>query len=268
MRIGPGDLLQISVYGTSDYDRQVRVNESGQITLPLLGTVTVGGLTIEQSEQVLEEKLSALGYFNSPQVTVFTKEYGTASVSVLGEVQKPGIYAMLGGRKLFDVIPAAGGTTPKAGDTVTITHRDRPTAPETVKLSYDAGRSPQSNVTVQPGDTVVVNKAGIVYVVGDVKLPSGIIMEKPGMTVLQAISLAQGTNRTAALNDVRVIRRNGDQRQEIPVPLKRILQAKVADVNVQPDDIIFVPTSRGRAAATRTLEAILQTASGLAIYRP
>jgi len=264
--IGSGDLLEVSVYDVPEFDKQVRVNNEGEISLPLLGSVRVAGLTIRQTEQLLEQRLSAGGYFTDPRVMVFAKEYATQGITVLGEVHKPGIYPMLGVHTLFDVISAAGGTTPTAGNLVSITHRRSPDQPENVK--YDSSNNSYNNVQLFPGDTVVMSRAGIVYVVGDVRLPSGIVLDRPELTVLQAIAMAQGANPTAALNKATLIRKSTSGRQEIPLPLKKILAGTAPDSVVQSGDIIFVPRSAGKVAARKSIEAILQTASGIAVYRP
>jgi len=263
--IGSGDLLEVSIYHAPEFDRQVRVDGEGKISLPLLGSVKVAGLTIRQTEQLLEQRLSAGEYFTEPSVSVFAREYASQGISVLGEVHKPGIYPMLGVHTLFDVISAAGGTTQTAGNLVSITHRWHPNQPETVK--YDPSNKSYDNVQLWPGDTVVVSQAGIVYVVGDVRLPSGIVMVRAELTVLQAIAMAQGTNSTAALNRAKLIRKTGGERQELPLPLKQILAGKAEDFVLQANDIIFVPSSAGKAAARRTVDAILQTATGVTIYR-
>lgn len=266
LRIGPGDLLEISVFGAAEFNRQVRVSSAGDVSLPLIGSVHLAGLTTDLAEKLVEHKLLGGGYFNDPHVSIFEKEYQTQGVSVLGEVQKPGIYPMLGSRKLFDVISAAGGTTPKAGNQITITHRDPSQSLQSVILAGNANDSTSNNPDVLPGDTVVVQKAGIVYVVGDVHMPGGFIMDKPGLTVLQALAMAQGANPTAKLDGARLIRRTGDQRQDLPIALKKILASKAADVELQADDILFVPNSSAKSAMHRTLEAIVQTATGVAIY--
>ena len=267
MLIGAGDLLQVTVYGT-DFDRQVRVTDTGEISLPFLGTVKVGGLSIEQAEQSVGRELLRKGYFTDPQVAIFDREYATQAISVLGEVQKPGIYPLPGARTLFDAISAAGGTTDKAGNQVTITHRGHTDNPEMVPLSYVGDSSVHSNVKVLPGDTVAVAKAGIVYVVGDVRKPSGIVMQNSQLTALQAVAMAEGTNPTAALNRSKLIRKTPEGLKEVPLPLKKILAAKSPDVNLQANDILFVPNSAAKSAARRSLEAIVQTATGVAIYRP
>ena len=267
MLIGGGDLLQVTVYGT-DFDRQVRVSDGGEISLPLLGTIKVAGLTIQQAEQLVSRKLEDKGFFNNPQVSILDREYATQGISVLGEVQKPGIYPLVGARTLFDAISAAGGTTDKAGNSVTITHRNHPDTPESVPLSYVGESSVLSNVHLLPGDTVVVSKAGMVYVVGDVHKPSGIVMQNSRITALQAVAMAEGTNPTAALDRAKLIRKTPKGLQEIPLPLKKILSAKAPDCPLQADDILFVPSSAAKSASRRGLEAIIEAATGAAVYRP
>lgn len=266
LRIGGGDLLHVSVFGASDYTHDLRVADDGTISLPLIGEVRVAGLTPREVASDLQVRLSQGGYFNHPEVEVFVKEYATQGVSVLGEVQKPGIYPLLGSRTLFDVLSAAQGTTQTAGDKVYITHRDRPQQPEIVKISYDVKGAAQSNVPVLPGDTIIVPKAGMVYVVGNVQKPTGIVMVDSGLTVLKAIALAQGIAPNAALDRARLVRKTSDGQTAIPLKLKQMLAAKEPDMPLQPDDVIFVPNSLAASGFKRGLELALQTASGVLIY--
>ncbi len=266
--IGAGDLLEVSLYGMPDFKTDVRVNSGGEISLPMLGTVAVGGLSIEQAQALIERKLSQKGLFNDPHVTVFEKEYATQGISVLGEVQKPGIYSLLGSRKLYDALSAAGGTTPKAGRYVLITHRNAPEHPVRVPLLTGTPESMENNVAVEPGDTVVVSKAGVVYVVGDVRQPGGFVMENGNdISVLKAIALAQGTNPNAALNAAKLIRKTPEGPKDVALSLKKMLAAKAPDLQLQPDDVVFIPGSAGKSAAKRGAEAILQMATGVAIWR-
>jgi polysaccharide export outer membrane protein len=264
--IGPGDLLKVSVFGAPESDQEVRVGADGSVSLNFVGSVHVAGLTTEHAQALIAKKLQDGGFFTEPQVSVFSKEYATQGVSVLGEVQKPGVYPVLGSRRLFDIISLAGGTTQKAGKVVTITHRDRPQQPFTVALSNEPNGL-AANVEVFPGDTVIISKAGVVYVVGDVRRPSGVTMENDNMTVLKALAEAEGTNPTASLNKAKLIRKTSDGHQEIPLQLKDMLAARSPDVAVQAEDIIFVPSSAASSAGRRSLEAIIQMATGLAIYR-
>lgn len=264
--LGPGDLLEVSVYGAPDFDKkEMRVTTDGNVLVPMVGSIHIAGLTVSRAQEVIAKKLSDGEFFNDPQVTIFVKDYATQGVSILGEVQKPGVYPVVGPRQLYDAISLAGGLTPKAGRFVTIKHRDN-TVPTTIEVSNDPQKRLDANVSIQPGDTVIVSKAGIVYVVGDVKLPGGFVMENGKMTVLQAIALAQGANSTASLDNAKLIRQeNGEQKTE-PIPLKKILRAKAQDQNLEPGDIVFVPNSAAKSGFRRTLEAAVQTASGLAIY--
>ncbi len=266
--IGTGDLLEVSLYGMPDFKTDVRVSSGGEISLPLLGTSVVGGLSVEQAETQIEHNLSQKGLFNDPHVTVFVKEYATQGISVLGEVQRPGIYPLLGERKLYDAISAAGGTSPKAGASVLITHRNDPQHPQQIPLLTGAAKSMKNNVPVEPGDTIVVSKAGVVYVVGDVHQPGGFVMENGNeITVLKAIALAQGTNPNAKLDSARLIRKTPEGPQDVPLSLTKIMAAKAPDPQLQADDVVFVPNSPGKSAAKKGAETILQMATGIAIWR-
>jgi len=268
MIVGSGDLLEVSVYGAPEYVKQARVSSTGEITLPLAGMVKVGGLTTAQAETLIASKFSEGGFFKDPKVSVLEKEFGTQGISVLGEVQKPGIYPLPGARTLYDALSAAGGTTARAGNVVSLTHRNDPQNRILVTLSNDGKHNDQANIPVYPGDTVMVSRAGVVYVTGDVRLPGGFIMENAHMTVLQAVAMAQGANPTAALDRAKLIRNagQGSQPEEVSISLKKILAAKEPDINLQPNDIVFVPNSAAKSAGRKTLDAIVQTATGMAVY--
>jgi polysaccharide biosynthesis/export protein len=265
--IGEGDLLQISLYGVPDFNEHVRVESSGEVSLPMIGAVKVIGLSTEQAERKIEKELKDKGFYNNPQVTVLQQEFGGQGISVLGEVQKPGVYPVLAPRKLFDMLSAAGGTTPKAGRDILISHRTNPSKVQTLTFATENDKQMEINVDVFPGDTIVVTKAPIVYVVGDVKLPGGFVVDKSnGLTILQALALAQGATNTAALNSSKLIRKTSDGPKETPIYLKRILEGKAKDLKLEADDILFVPHSAAKAAM-QGMSAALQTAAGAAVYR-
>lgn len=267
VRISSGDLIELNVYGIPELKQELRVSSGGRISMPLVGTIAIAGLSSEEAETEIGRHLREGGFVNHPQVSVFVKEYATQGISVLGEVEKPGIYPLLGSRRLFDAISAAGGLTEKAGSVVTITRRLRPQEPVLVELFRDPAKAPESNVEIAPGDTILISKAGVVYVVGDVKRPGGFVLDKSAtITVLQALALAEGPEPTASLNSARIIRKTSDGHQEIPIQLKRVLQAKAPDVTLQSDDIVFVPASVGKGVARRSLEAIVQIATGVIIF--
>jgi len=267
--ISSGDLLEVGVFGYPDFNQAVRVSARGDVSLPMVGTILLEGLTAREAQDEVRKRLIEGGFFKDPQVSVFIKEYATQGASVLGEVNKPGVYPVFGERRLYDLISAAGGLSAKAGKTVTITHRSQPDRPSSIELSINGGGDVMAhNVKIFPGDTVVVSQAGVVYVIGDVGKPSGFTMDNDeSMTLLQALALAGGTNHTAALKTARLIRKENGAVQDITVPLSKILQAKAADVSLRPGDVVFVPTSATKSATRRSLEAIVQAATGLAIYR-
>jgi polysaccharide export outer membrane protein len=267
LMIGGGDLLKVSVLGAPESDQEVRVTEDGNVPLNFIGSVHIAGLTTTQAQDLIAKKLMAGGFFTQPQVAIFTKEYATQGISVLGEVQKPGVYPILGPRRLFDALSLAGGTGPRAGKLVSITRREHPEAPQSVMLSNDANESAKANIEVFPGDTVLVSRAGVVYVSGDVHKPSGVIMDNSSeMTVLQAIAMAEGVLPDAALNKSKLIRRTPNGPQEIPLRLKDMLASKTPDIRLQAEDIVFVPNSAAKSAGKRTLDSIISTATGLVIY--
>jgi polysaccharide export outer membrane protein len=269
LRIGAGDLLEVKIYDVPEWDSKVRVSNRGVVNLPLVGAIEVAGLTIDEAEDLVAQRYVEGQFLTKPHVSVFVSEYATQGVSVLGEVEKPGVYPVYGPRNLFDVISAAGGVTDKAGKFIDISRRGSLGAPTRIEVNSDGSRAMEGNVPVYPGDTVLVHKAGLVYVVGDVFKPGGFIMENnESLTVLQAIALAQGTNKTAALKKAKLIRRteNGSP-VEIPISLDKILAAKAEDMKLQPDDIVFVPYSAGKHVALRSIEAVIQTATGIAVYR-
>jgi polysaccharide biosynthesis/export protein len=184
---------------------------------------------------------------------------------VLGEVARPGVYPALGEQRLFDLISSAGGLTEKAGRSISITHRNENNHPVTLPLTRNLADDSADNVPVYAGDTIIVRKADVVYVVGEVGKPSGFLMDSGNLTVLQAIALAGGTTRTAKLGSARIIRKNATGMSETQVHLKKILEAKAPDMPMQADDILFVPTSAAKVMAGRTMEAALQAATAASV---
>lgn len=265
LRLGPGDLLEFSVYNVPELASKTRVSTNGDVYLPLIDYVHLSGLTLEEAQALLEKRYADGGFLKDPHVNLFVDEYASQGASVLGEVSKPGVYPVLGEQRLFDLISSAGGLTDKAGKSITLTHRNQPDKPIKVALSRNVSDTPESNVPVFPGDTVIVRRADVVYVVGDVGRPSGFLMDGGSVTVLQAIALAGGTNHTAKLSGAKIIHKGPQGMGESPVHLKQILEAKAPDVPMQPDDILFVPTSAGKIVAGRTLEAALQAATAVSI---
>jgi len=264
-KLGAGDLIEVSVYNVPELTAKTRINNDGDAYLPLINYVRLSGLTVGEAEDLIQKRLAEGGFVKSPHVSILVDEYASGGVSILGEVARPGVYPVVGDKRLFDLISAAGGLTDKAGRSLALTHRNEPDKPLTVPLSRSLADIPQSNVPISPGDTIIVRKADIVYVVGDVGHPSGFLTDSGHMTVLQAIAMAGGTSRTANLGGTRIIRKEASGMTETRVQLKKILEAKAPDLVMQADDILFVPTSARKAIASHTLEAALQAATAVSI---
>src|SRR5208282_2583455 len=171
----------------------------------------------------------------------------------------------IGERRLFDLISAAGGLTDKAGRLVTIERRGDPGKTINLQLSQNLAEDTQNNVEVFPGDTIIVSRAGIIYVVGDVNHPSGFLIEDNALSVLKALALAGGSTRTSALAKTRILRQTPNGVQEIPVNLKKVLYAKAPDMPLVKGDILFIPGSSAKAAAYRTADAAMSLSTALAV---
>src|SRR5229473_4603714 len=266
LHIGIGDLLQITMFGTQDFNADLRVSASGDISLPPLGLVHVAGLSTSEAEKLIERQLVEGGFYREPRVSVFEKEYVTQGVSILGEVKNPGVYPLLADRHLLDLLSQAGGLTPNASKTISVTHAGQNT-PSVVTLSPDPELAATSNPAILTGDTIVVATAGVVYVIGNVNKPGGYPMTDNQITVLQALALAGGNSPMAALDRAQIVRQVKGVRESVPISVKKILDGRNKDVRLQAEDILFIPDSAGKNAASKSLQAILQAAVGVAVYR-
>ncbi|HEV2489251.1 MAG TPA: polysaccharide biosynthesis/export family protein [Candidatus Acidoferrales bacterium] len=244
-RIGPADLLDVSVLEAPELNRTVRVSEEGELTLPLVGEVRAAGLTSHELETVLEELLRR-NYMTDPHVSVFVREIESHAISVLGAVEKPGVYQIRGSEPLIEVLSMSQGLADDAGDTVIVMRHGASASSATAgprdPISAVASDEPassanqetnlpapgdqaalgsieiklkelldtadsRSNVMIHPGDAVKVPRAGIVYVVGEVHKPGGFVLRTgENLSALQALALAEGMTHTSSGRHARIIR--------------------------------------------------------------
>ena len=309
-RIGPDDLLDITIFEAPEMNRTVRVSASGEISLQLMGMVHASGLTPEELESVLQGLLRRT-YMKDPHVGVFVRELQSHPVSVVGAVKMPGVFQIRGTKTVIEVLSMAEGLADDAGDTVLIMHSAgfaesgsfnspdptragfAPVSPPREELARNDGsqltapgnkveieeinlkkllESADSalNTAVRPGDIVKVPRAGIVYVVGEVKKPGGFVLQNnENISVLQALALAEGPTHTSAISHARIIRTDPatGKRTEIPMNLGKIFSGRAPDTPLQPRDIVFIPNSAAKSVFYRGSEAALQTAAGVAIYK-
>ncbi|HVI10006.1 MAG TPA: polysaccharide biosynthesis/export family protein [Candidatus Binatia bacterium] len=264
LHLSSGDLVEVSVYNVPELTTKARIGSTGDVYLPLIDYVHVGDLTVEEAQRLIQKRLQDGGFVRDAHVTIFIDESASQGVTVIGEVMRPGIYPALGDRRLYDLISAAGGFSISAGRKISVIHQNNP-EPVTLNLPRNLADDLQENIEIQPGDTITVPRAPVVYVVGDVGHPTGLLVDNGNLTVLQALALAGGTNHTAKIGGTRIIHRGATGMTETHVPLKKMLEAKAPDINLQADDILFVPLSGARYAAGRGFEAAISAAAGLAI---
>jgi polysaccharide biosynthesis/export protein len=242
--IGPGDLLRISIVRESELDQRIRVLDSGDIVLALAGNVSVQGLTPAQAAARIANKYREGQFLLHPEVSVFVEEYATETVTVLGQVAHPGNFRLDAPRTLIDVLSLAGGLTDSADRHIVVQRAGKEGERVRVFLSNHADDALNANVLVRPGDTVVVPKAGIVYVLGDVAHPGGYVMQNDSqLTVLQAIALAAGTSKTASEKRVRLVRNIDGLTKSIDLPLRDMERGREPDVQLRANDILYVPFS-------------------------
>jgi polysaccharide export outer membrane protein len=297
-KVGPGDVLDIAVFEVEELSKTAAVGAAGRISLPMLGDVPVAGLTTRSIETDLERRY-AVKYLNDPQISVSVKEFRSQPVSLIGAVDKPGVYQLQGSRRLIEVLAMAGGFAPDVGDVITISRRgedagetpDFLTANLPESQANDLGVEPEPasgagseievsvrellrmsgghahNPLIEPHYVIRVSKAGLIYVMGAVEKPGGFpIKDQETLTVLRAVSLALGTARHASPQKARLIRGVDGAKQEIPVRIQDMVEGKLPDIAMRADDILFIPDSRAKSALGRGAEAALQIATGIAIW--
>jgi polysaccharide biosynthesis/export protein len=236
-RIGPGDVLRVTVYGYDDLNQTVVVQPSGGFVFPLIGSVQAAQATPAEVERRVAAKLSK-GLIRDPKVTVDVREYRSKEVFVMGEVAHPGAYPLAGDTRLVEILARAGPFSQDAGGQAVIVRRGPSSGPppsppagavqssdptpdprtEVIRVdlrALESGRL-ESNVLLQPNDTVFVPQAARIFVSGEVRNP-GAFTFRPGLTVRQAVSLAGGPTPVANAGKPRVVREIGGKPKTLKV---------------------------------------------------
>ena len=246
-RIIPGDVLTIRIYGSIDFSPIVKVGSDGDVQLPLIGIVNLGGLSIPRAENAIAARLVAAGMYRHPSVSVQVTEFSSQFVTIEGEV-KGSIVPVNGERRLLDILAIAGGLPPTASHVV---HILRPglDAPIVVDLGTDPARSAQANIAILPRDTILVSRVGVVYMLGAFLRQGAIPLEQNSpLTLMQASSLTGGVGFQGRFEDLRIIRTDGVQRHFVKIDVKRVLRGQDPDPILQADDIVLLPTNVLKAA--------------------
>jgi polysaccharide export outer membrane protein len=267
LRIEPGDLLSVNVYDSPELTNAYRVDTAGDLSLPLCGKVKVQGLTTTEAAKLLETTLKNEQILIRPQVNVDVQQYVGQYVTVLGEVASPGRVTLIAPTKLSEILAQSGGLTPLAGIRIKIRRGADDAAEEEAPYSRSEGNRQAGETLVRPGDTVIVPRAGIVYVLGAVNRPGGYVMQEEGkLNVAEALALSGGTVLQANTGGLRVIRRNPDGTAlDFALSYNGIVKGAQKPLELQAQDIVYVPMSKVKATFT-SATGILSSATSAAIY--
>ena len=242
--LGPGDLIDVTVFNTPELSGRLRIDQAGSIVLPVGGQVGVAGRTPKQAAEAIEQQLRDQQIMLQPLVSVLIALYATQALTVLGEVKVPGSYPLFGPHTLYDALAIAGGPTPLEGATITVTHHNDPDHPVVVQINTPNYSEIQHSTPVYPGDTVLVSQADVIYVVGDVAAPGALPMPNGrSLTLLNVLALSRGTTPTAAISKAVIIRQTAAGVQTIPVDIKGAMKNTAPNPILQASDVLVIPDS-------------------------
>jgi polysaccharide biosynthesis/export protein len=282
--LGPNDQFTIRGVELEEIgDKAFQVGQDGLVTLPLIGTMKAGGLSVREFEAALTTKLSE--FIRHPQVSVTVTEYGSQPVSILGSVNNAGVHQLRGSKTLTEALSLAGGLRPDAGYRIKIVRTSQwgtiplpnvrrdlsgnfSVAEINLKDILDA-KNPEENIRICPYDVITVPRAQMIYVVGEVEKSGGFVLnENESLSVLQAVALAGGLRAGAAPKRAKVIQAaDGGTKTEIPVDVKKILSGSAQDLPLRADDILFIPLNGPKMAGLRAAEAVITIGTGVVIWR-
>ncbi len=247
LRLDVGDQIQVHMFGSTEFTPTVRVSLDGSVQIPLGGTIPVAGLTLHQAADAIGERLKSAGMYRDPQITIQLIESPNQVIVVTGEAH--GVVNTNGSEKhLYEVLAGAGGLPATASHTVTI-QRPGVEQPIIVDLGNDPAHSAQGNIPVFPHDTIIVSKVGVVYLLGAFRTQGAIpLQQNTPLTLMQATALGSGDLFEGKYDDLRIIRTVGLERKVVRVDISKVMKGRLPDPVLQPDDIVFLPTSDLKAA--------------------
>ncbi len=289
--LGPDDKLSVTVDDLEEFkntefksDHFYRVDSLGNVQLPVVGTLHVEGLTVEQAVESLRARLKRV--LISPEANITIVEFRSHPVSIYGAVEHPGVQQIHGKISLLEALASAGGINSNAANVVKIARLKTSGALPLQEVTSDstgkywvgevdlgallAGRTPASNIALLPEDAITVPKADIVYVVGAVRKGGGFLLnERQSVTALQALAMAEGMEKFASETRARILRQHpgGGAKDQIPLNLKAVVSGKSPDPVLLPGDVLFVPSSVGKELAWQLAQVAEAMATGVVIYR-
>ena len=243
-----GDLVSVRLFGDPEYTASTRVGADGTVLLPLIGSVTLRGVNVRDAEQLIAQKLQTAGMYRNPQVILQITEGPAAVVTLAGEMHA--VVPILGSRNLFSVLAAGGGLPSTASRTITIL-RPGQGQPISVDIGNDPAHSASANVPVFAGDTLIVSRIGVVYVLGEFRSPGLVPLTNYGpLTLTQVSAVVGGPLFDAKYKELHLIRTTGDRRTVTTLNIRDVLYGRVADPIMQPNDIVFLPPSVLKASVS------------------
>jgi polysaccharide export outer membrane protein len=279
-KIGPNDLLQINVYGAPELSRSVRVSQEGMIRLPMLkSAIAADALFPSDLEVSIAEALAKEQILIDPVVTVTVAEYISRPISVMGAVRNPTTFQAYGHVTLLDALSRSGGLTSESGSEILLS-RTQPGPdglPATLTQRIPVRRlideaDPDLNYVLRGGEEIRVPEAPKIYVVGNVKRPGAFpLRDGQDTSVLKLLAMSEGL-MPYALKDAYIYRREAaGSRNEIQIPLEKIMARKAPDVTLLADDVLYIPDNKGRRLTMTMVDRIATfgagTASGILVWR-
>ncbi len=263
-KIGPEDLIEISVFEEEKLNKTVRVSSQGNISLPLLGVLRVKGLTANELEREIRELL-AEKYLRDPHVSVFIKEYRSQRISVMGAVEKPGPYDVTGQKTILNVLGMAGGLKEDAGPLLFLIRPPQPEEEVPPGEKDSEARKPNTfvidleellvkgdltlNLFLTHGDVINIPISGKIFVGGEVNKPGGFPLKGKKVTVSQAITMAEGLKPEAKGGEAKIFRYSGkgNEREILSADIYAIQKGQSEDPVLKENDILIVPKSGMKA---------------------
>ena len=280
-KIGPNDLIAVSVYDSPELSRTIRVGADGAIRLPMLKRkIRAEGLLPGALENSIVEALKAEELLVDPVVTVTIAEYHSRPISVAGAVRNPVTFQAVGPVTLLDALTRAGGLSPEAGPLILVNRAEAETDGAQASLArrvpvkglIDAA-DPELNLRLTGGEEIRVPEVSKIFVVGNVKKPGAYPMPDNGeTTLLQVLALAEGL-APYATEQAFIYRRDAAAggKREITIELKQIMKRKAPDVPLAANDILYIPDNSGRRLTSTAIERVAgfgaATASGILVWR-
>jgi len=264
LRLDTGYQLELDVFGAPEMSCSLRVDDDGDINVPLIGIVHVAGDTLREAERAIALELVAKEMINSPNVQLKISAFAAGTTTVSGEVQSPGKLQLLAPRTLLAVLADAGGETTAAGGHVEIHHSLPGGTEQVVQVAYAPGKDPREaeKTLVLPGDTVYVPRAGVIYVLGAVNRPGGYLMVNGGTLDLpQAVALAMGISPVGSSKSVVVVRKQDGQIGEYRLRLDEMQRGKAETFALLDGDMIYVPSSKVKSALINSSSVLSAAAS-------